>query len=171
MSPVDSLAGRIAAHRATARVAAPGRAVLARPARAAARSRRIQDRAGSSGSTEGVLGVVRGGRVCDPVLPQWCPVRAVDIPRGNRQIRGAPASGVAGAAGDYEMEGAGEVLRPLRAAPCSSRISGQPAHGTCVRQVGRAVAISVGVPPAMRRRRVPDCWLVEASEMYVSKQL
>lgn len=42
MVPVDSLAGRTAANRATARVALPGRAVLETPMAAAAVTRTIQ---------------------------------------------------------------------------------------------------------------------------------
>ena len=51
MAPVDSLAGSTAVHSATATVAAPGRAVLAIPHRAATTMSRIQVVAVKVGST------------------------------------------------------------------------------------------------------------------------
>ena len=51
MAPVDSLAGSTAVHSATATVAAPGRAVLAIPHRAATTMSRIQMVAVKVGST------------------------------------------------------------------------------------------------------------------------
>ena len=56
MAPVDSLAGSAAVHRATAMVAAPGRAVLAIPHRVATTTSRIQAvvvKVGSTGPLSG----------------------------------------------------------------------------------------------------------------------
>ena len=56
IAPVDSLAGSAAVHRATAMVAAPGKAVLAIPHRAATTTSRIQAvvvKVGSTGPLSG----------------------------------------------------------------------------------------------------------------------
>ena len=74
MAPVDSLAGSTAVHRATAIVAAPGRAVLAMPHSAATTMRRIQEVAVKVGGTRLPLGGEKdgkgeGGGLC----PDFCP--------------------------------------------------------------------------------------------------